>query len=486
MKQKPLLYLSAGINLALVIIVVLGARKSEDDHPDSGPKWTPVESDESTTTSRPLLGEPGALPVDASETIPTFRWSQIESENYAKYIKNLRSVGCPESTIRDIVEADINVLYEPQYLGLLTQAQTYDSWRNGPNDLHHQESLRSQIVALDEERLGHLRGLLGEGYSSNKNMASLSHQDLIARSSIGFLNPELQDAVSSIMDDFDDRERQIRLELSSVQDREQLNRELAENKQARRDSLGEVLNEEELMELDIRDSHAATALRNKLRGFDVSESEFRELFAKRQAYEGEQGETPDFTDPEKMAERALARQELEAGYRETLGEDRYTDLQRQGDSDWQALLALEETQGLNREIMGVAYDLRKEASRTLMLEMGKTTLTETEIAALTEVTKAQYQREMTALVGDDGFNSLGELNQRNPIRISTANGDGQTSIMLLGEPVGAQFDVAQEIVRGILPQVDGAHGAATQHITIFQSTDSTPVSRPVEITAPTP
>ena len=136
--------------------------------------------------------------------------------------------------------------------------------------------------------------------------------------------------------------------------------------------------------------------------------------------------------------------------------------------------------------MGVAYDLRKEASRTLMLEMGKTTLTETEIAALTEVTKAQYQREMTALVGDDGFNSLGELNQRNPIRISTANGDGQTSIMLLGEPVGAQFDVAQEIVRGILPQVDGAHGAATQHITIFQSTDSTPVSRPVEITAPTP
>jgi hypothetical protein len=485
MKQKPLLYLSAGINLVLVIIVITGLREPVNE-PEPGPKWTPIESDEESTASGTVLGQPGANPVAAAETIPTFRWSQIESENYAKYIKNLRSVGCPETTIRDIVEADINELYEPQYLGLLQQVQSYDSWRNGPSNLEHQESLRSQIVALDEERLGHLRGLLGEGYSPSKNMASLSHQDLIARSSMGFLSLELQDAVSSIMADFDDRERQIRLELSAVQDREQRSSELTENKQARRDALGEVLDEEELLELDIRDSHAATALRNKLRGFDVSESEFRDLFAKRQAYEQEQGETPDYTSPEKMMERALARQELETGYRETLGEGSYTDLQRKGDSDWQALLGLEETQGLNREIMGAAYDLRKEASQTLMLEMGKTMLTETEIAALTEVTSAQYQREMTALVGEDGFSALGELNQRNPIRFSTASSDGQASIMVLGEAFGPQFSIAEEIVRGVLPQIDGAQGATTQNITIFQSSDLPTETRPVEVTTPAP
>jgi hypothetical protein len=485
MKQKPLLYLSAGINLALVIIVVLGTRKAGGT-PDSGPKWSPVEADGGSTGRQPLLSEAGALPGDSAETIPTFRWSQIESKVYAKYIKNLRSVGCPETTIRDIVEADINELYEPQYLGLLQQAQTYDSWRNGPNNLQHQESLRSQVNALDEERLGHLRSLLGENYAPGKNLASLSQQDLVARSTIGFLSPELQDTVAGIMDEFDGLERQIRLEWPSLQDRGKLNERLAENKMARREALGVVLDAEELMELDIRDSHAATSLRSKLRGFDVSESEFRDLFAKRQAYELAQGETPDFSNPEKMAERTLARQELESGYQETLGEDRYTDLQRQGDSDWQALLGLEDAKGLNREIMGAAYDLRKEASQTLMLEMGGSTLSETDIAALTEATKAQYQREMTALVGEDGFDALGELNQRNQISFSTATSDGQASIMVLGEAVGAQFGIAEEIVRGILPQIDGAQRPVTQHITIFQSSDSPTDARPVEITAPAP
>src|SRR4029078_4829838 len=40
-----------------------------------------------------------------------FRWNQIESADYREYIKNLRSVGCPEATIRDIIITDIMRLY---------------------------------------------------------------------------------------------------------------------------------------------------------------------------------------------------------------------------------------------------------------------------------------------------------------------------------------------------------------------------------------
>src|SRR5437879_3228181 len=36
-----------------------------------------------------------------------FRWRQLESEDYAQYVANLRKVGCPEKTIRDIVVADL-------------------------------------------------------------------------------------------------------------------------------------------------------------------------------------------------------------------------------------------------------------------------------------------------------------------------------------------------------------------------------------------
>src|SRR6266436_7828684 len=39
-----------------------------------------------------------------------FRWTQLESEDYRTYIARLRSIGCPEQTIRDLIIADIDKL----------------------------------------------------------------------------------------------------------------------------------------------------------------------------------------------------------------------------------------------------------------------------------------------------------------------------------------------------------------------------------------
>ncbi len=50
--------------------------------------------------------------TDVAETVsppgvPAFHWSQIESTNYFAYVTGLRSIGCPEQTIRDIISADV-------------------------------------------------------------------------------------------------------------------------------------------------------------------------------------------------------------------------------------------------------------------------------------------------------------------------------------------------------------------------------------------
>ena len=34
-------------------------------------------------------------------------WAQLESSDYVSYVANLRRIGCPEQTIRDIIVADI-------------------------------------------------------------------------------------------------------------------------------------------------------------------------------------------------------------------------------------------------------------------------------------------------------------------------------------------------------------------------------------------
>jgi hypothetical protein len=42
-----------------------------------------------------------------------FHWSQLESTNFPTYVANLRAIGCPEQTVRDLVTAEIQALYLP-------------------------------------------------------------------------------------------------------------------------------------------------------------------------------------------------------------------------------------------------------------------------------------------------------------------------------------------------------------------------------------
>ena len=41
----------------------------------------------------------------AIANLASFRWSQLESSDYHQYMANLRGIGCPEETIRDLIIA---------------------------------------------------------------------------------------------------------------------------------------------------------------------------------------------------------------------------------------------------------------------------------------------------------------------------------------------------------------------------------------------
>jgi hypothetical protein len=44
-----------------------------------------------------------------------FSWQELESQDYPTYIKNLREIGCPEQTIRDIIIADVTEMLRQKY-----------------------------------------------------------------------------------------------------------------------------------------------------------------------------------------------------------------------------------------------------------------------------------------------------------------------------------------------------------------------------------
>jgi hypothetical protein len=55
-------------------------------------------------------GEGRTLTRGSAEVQP-FRWNQIESPDYRVYVANLRAIGCPERTVRDIIHADVGSLF---------------------------------------------------------------------------------------------------------------------------------------------------------------------------------------------------------------------------------------------------------------------------------------------------------------------------------------------------------------------------------------
>ena len=53
--------------------------------------------------------------------VEPFHWSQIESNDYKTYVKNLRDIGCPEETIRDLVKQDLDKFYDQRKADILSK-----------------------------------------------------------------------------------------------------------------------------------------------------------------------------------------------------------------------------------------------------------------------------------------------------------------------------------------------------------------------------
>lgn len=91
-----------------------------------------------------------------AEAVPKqepFRWSQLESTDYRVYLANLRSIGCPEQTIRDILTADVDSVYAPRREPLE---------RSLTGSLAARPQVEAQLQELRHEEAWFLASLLGD------------------------------------------------------------------------------------------------------------------------------------------------------------------------------------------------------------------------------------------------------------------------------------------------------------------------------------
>ena len=61
-------------------------------------------------TSVPAVAmDTAPLRVPPATETPSFRWSQLDATDYHMYVKNLRTIGCPEATVRAIAHSRMSM-----------------------------------------------------------------------------------------------------------------------------------------------------------------------------------------------------------------------------------------------------------------------------------------------------------------------------------------------------------------------------------------
>jgi hypothetical protein len=180
MKAHPLIWLSLALNLALGAGIFLALRNRATD-------ISPV------ALSRPVPGpntESPAFPGASALSVPPFRWGQIASGDFQIYRDNLRAAGCPEKTIREIIQCVINQKFNPRRQAILAsfQNQFWSLLARGTFTRRQeipQTEWGMRLETLRVERQKQIDDVLGKNYpaiepESSPRRASADKQDSLA------------------------------------------------------------------------------------------------------------------------------------------------------------------------------------------------------------------------------------------------------------------------------------------------------------------
>jgi hypothetical protein len=376
MNAKKLLVGSVLVNAGLAAALLWPKQTRETAPEAAAPEPETVSAVRSAETKVVTVTTPSAK---------TFRWHELETSDFHQYMANLRAIGCPEETIRDLVIAEINKLYEPKFAALMAQTQQYDYWK--PASRKSREALGKQLDALRAEKRDLLRALLGIEGDPNEQWANISPDELVAQGRFAFLSAEKQKLVREIM---------ARYETKDDVDPRRM-------REKRREELAQALSPEELYQFELRDSNAADSVRSRFGQADLTEAEYKKLYDLRKAYEDEVGAVANNSDPEKMRKRSEARKLLDEAYKNALGEERLKEINRQQDPGWRSLTQVGQQFNIDQATLDRAYDFQQMAGEQMSKLFSDSNLPREERRKAVDLINAELQRNMAAVLGETAY-----------------------------------------------------------------------------------
>src|SRR5438128_5974296 len=309
MRGRVVLWVSLGLNIALAAVLLRNFPP------------VPMENHNAQGAKSMVVDPGGRYKTNVVVRRQNFTWEEIESADYSSYIANLRAIGCPESTIRDIIVAEVNQLFaRRRATEVVTAEQQW--WRSEP-DADVTQAASDKLKSLEEERRALLTTLLGPQWESSYYPYPEHPNTLpLDGPALGSLPPETKQAVRDIEGRAAER-RQAYLDAVQKGGKQPDPVELARLRQQTRAELGEVLNPEQLEEYLLRYSGSATALRGELHGINLTPDQFRALFRQTDALDQQLQLLAGATDAASLAQRREWEKQRNDVLQQALGPDVY-------------------------------------------------------------------------------------------------------------------------------------------------------------------
>jgi hypothetical protein len=280
-----------------------------------------------------------------------FNWQQVESEDYKTFIANLRSIGCPEETIRDIVIADVDKLFAARERALLGTDE-WKYWRaNDPLPAKISKEREALVASLREQKRAVIRALLGIELEEdlakyNAGASEIAHLD--------FLSTRKRAEILAILNRFKEAKERIYADserLGVAPDWKQLKAAFDQ----RETELAQLLSGVELREYQLRKDETADSLRRNLIGFETTEAEFQSLFQLLKPLE-DKFSYVDAGDDSLQEQKWHDKTGVDAQIKSLLGDARYADYQRAGNPQFQELYRLTQQFDLPGDTAAAIFD----------------------------------------------------------------------------------------------------------------------------------
>lgn len=290
-----------------------------------------------------------------------FKWDQLESADYRQYIANLRGVGCPEITIKDIIMTDVMRLYAQQRGQYYQNGRAFKFWETDEKRVlkeNQREEREKQLALIDKELPAVLRELLGINYEREMDKYFVDTDEDNRR--LAFLSEDKRSKLLALRDEFEGKREAIKYNIkdgvmsaADIDKMKQIDKEQEE-------ALAGLLSPGEKDEYELSTSPTADHLRKELIGFNPTESEFRDLFKRQQAID-EAYAYEDMSDPTVRASKAADEQGMMTEVKNQLSPDRAAALDKTKDPDYQNVSLLTEQFDLPAETSQTIVDMRQAA-----------------------------------------------------------------------------------------------------------------------------